>query len=47
MFGRKMLTRQEQKQKTVCRCPALEDIFAKTQKSIDGVIPGQNIFAML
>lgn len=43
MFGRKMLMRQEQKQKTVCRCPALEDIFAKTQKSIDGVIPGQNI----
>ena len=40
-----MLTRQEQNQnKSVCKCPVLEDVFAKTQKISDGIIPGQTIW---
>ena len=44
MFGRKMLTKQKQNQnESVQKCPALEDIYAKTYKNIDGIQPGQNI----
>lgn len=45
MFGRKMLTRHEQSQnKSVCECPALKDIYAKTKQNSDGIVPGQTIW---